>query len=250
MRAAGRPVVAMDCVEFFRELNGAFASILAAGHDAEALIDRLANRAYDVFEDNVAIQTRSLPGLSCDKGCPSCCTLRVTATAPEIFLMARYIRLVDATPAGAALDLPNRIAEVHRATAGRGEQERMAQRAPCPLLLKGVCVIHPVRSLACRGLASFDREACAEAVAGQNVEVPLSEAHRDLRAIVQNALQSALRRAGLAWGLYELNQGLALALDAEDRRAAWARGGDSLAPMVPELDLVAMAATFDTILAD
>jgi hypothetical protein len=71
-------------------------------------------------------------------------------------------------------------------------------RRPCPLILRGVCIIHPVRPLACRGHASFDRTACARAAAGRNVEVPISEPHLDLRGLVQNALQSALRAAGVA----------------------------------------------------
>jgi hypothetical protein len=38
------------------------------------------------------------PASSIASACgPSCCTLRVTATAPEIFLLARYVRLIDAS---------------------------------------------------------------------------------------------------------------------------------------------------------
>ena len=117
------------------------------------------------------------------------------------------------------------------------------------MVIRGVCIIHPVRPLACRGHASFDRAACAHAAAGRNVEVPVSALHLHLRGLVQNALQSALRAAGLAWGLYEMNHALALALDQQDRGAAWANGGDSLGPIVDDVDMAAMAATFDALLA-
>lgn len=236
--------------EFFGKMHGEFAGILAAGHDPATLTGLLVNRAFDLFEENIAIQTKGWPASACHKGCPSCCTLRVTATAPEIFLLAHYVRLVDATPSGGSIDLPGRIAGAFKATKGHDEKARVTLRQPCPLILKGVCIVHPVRPLACRGLVSFDRQACADALFRDDVEVPLSEPHLNLRALVQNALQSALRASALPWGLYELNQGLALALDDRERCDAWSGGADSLAPVVPEFDGIAMAATFDALLAE
>jgi Fe-S-cluster containining protein len=239
----------MEPVDFFRNMHAAFARVLNAGHPPELLIDRLATQAFDLFERNIEIQTAGLPEPACHKNCPSCCTLRVTATAPEIFLLARYVRLVDATPNGAALNLPKRIAQANRASKGLGERQRMALRRPCPFIVRGVCIIHPVRPLACRGHASFDRTACRHAAAGRNVEVPVSEPHLNLRGLVQNALQSALRAAGLAWGLYEMNHALALALDRQERGAAWTNGSDSLGPVIEDADMAAMAVTFDVLLA-
>jgi Fe-S-cluster containining protein len=236
----------MDPIDFFRDLHAGFARVLGAGLPPEILIDRLAVHAFDLFEGNVSVQAEGLPEPDCRKNCPSCCTLRVTATAPEIFLLARYVRIVDASPSGSRINLPKRIAQANRASKGLNERQRMALRRPCPLILRSVCIIHPVRPLACRGHASFDRAACARAAAGRNVEVPVSEPHLQLRGLVQSALQSALRAAGLAWGLYEMNHALALALDREDRGAAWAKGGDSLGPTIEDAD---MGATFDTLLA-
>lgn len=229
----------------FRELHVGFARILAARHAADTLIDTLVGRAFDLFEHNIGPQTQNLPPLACQKGCPSCCILRVTATAPEIFLLADYIQRIDATPQGAALALPRRIAHADRATKGLAEAERMALRKPCPFIIRGVCIVHPVRPLACRGHASFDRQACARAAAGRDVEVPVSEPHLTLRGLIQSALQSALRSAGLAWGLYEMNHGLVLALDGKNRRSRWLDGGDSLAPVVAEFDMAQAVARFE-----
>jgi hypothetical protein len=67
--------------------------------------------------------------------------------------------------------------------------------------------------------------------------------------LVQGALQSAVRRSDRAWGLYELNHGLHLALDEKNRRTAWSLGEESLAPVIPDLDMRVMAATFDTFLS-
>ncbi len=239
----------MDASQFFRRMHFAFSCILAADSDPVAMIERLVTQSFDLFEGNVEAEAEGVPDLACCKNCPSCCSLRVTATAPEIFLLAHYVRLIEATPSGAQLNLSERIAETSRATAGLDEQQRMELRRACPLIFKGVCIAHPVRPLACRGHASFDRKACAQAAAGRDVDVPVSELHLGMRALVQSALQSAMRSSDRAWGLYELNHGLELALDAStDRRAAWARGEDSLAPTIPDLDMGAMAQTFDALL--
>lgn len=238
----------MGPADFFKSMHETFTVLLARDGAPEDVIDRVVTRAFELFEGNIAVQTEGLPELACRKNCPACCTLRVTATAPEIFLLARYVRLIHASAHGAGLDLPKRIAEADRVTCGLDEGGRMEVRRPCPLILKGVCIVHPVRPLACRGHASFDRATCAQAAAGRNVEVPVSEPHLNLRGLVQNALQSALRGSGLAWGLYELNHALALALDQDDRRMAWAQGGDSLGPVIADMDMRAMGEAFDTIL--
>jgi Fe-S-cluster containining protein len=185
------------------------------------------------------------PPLACDKGCPACCALRVTATAPEIFLIADYIRKVAVTPQGARLDLPGRVARAEAATAGLDEGDRLAQATACPLLVGEQCILHPVRTLACRGHAAFQRSQCVAAANGEDVEIAISQVHLTLRGLVQNALQSALRDAGLAWGLYELNRGLNLALDDARLAEAWLDGADPLAPAIPDLDMDALGAAFD-----
>lgn len=244
-----RPEAQLGPSEFFRAAHGAFIRLLQRRDDAEAMIDGVVGTAFELFESNIAMHAKALPEFACAKNCPACCTLRVTATAPELFLLAHYVRLIDASPAGAQLKLPQRVAEADTATHGLAERQRMTLRRPCPLIFKGVCLVHPVRPLACRGHAAFDRAACAQAAAGRDVEVPVSEPHLHLRGLVQGALQSALRAAGLAWGLHELNHGLNLALQDDQRRAAWTRGEDSLGPVIADFDARAVGAGFDALLA-
>jgi Fe-S-cluster containining protein len=220
------------------QLQGSFAAILTARAGSVSVCEALIDRAFDLFEANIGPQTAHLPPLACQKGCPSCCALRVTATAPEIFLLARYVGRIESGPAGASIGLSRRIALTNRATRGLSEAERMSLRQPCPFIVHGVCIIHPVRPLACRGHASFDRRACAQAVAGRDVEVPVSAPHTALRGLVQDALRAALAGAGLASGLYELNHGVALALDGSGRESQWLTGTDSLAPARVAPDVV------------
>ena len=215
----------------FTELRRIFNSLLASWTGSQNLANLLADRAFDLFEANIGAQTAHLPALACAKGCPSCCALRVTATAPEIFLLARYIRQIDQRIPTSALGLlSRRVKLANRATRQLGEAARMKLRQPCPFVVRGACIIHPARPLACRGHASFDRRACVQAMAGRDVDVPISGPHIALRAVVQDALRSALDDAGLASELYELNEGLVLALDDTGREAAWRDGKDSLAP--------------------
>lgn len=240
---------ATESAAFFRIMHDGFGRILAAGRGRADLIDAVTAQAFDLFERNVAIQTEGLPVLACHKGCPACCCIRVVASAPEIFLLATYVQRVHASPGGAALDLPGRIARADRVVRGLGEQQRMAAQCVCPFILKGICIIHPVRPLACRGLASFDKSACEDAAAGRPVEVPLSEPHAFMRSMVQNALQSALRAQGYAWRGYELNHALLLALTKEEGQAEWCGGGDPLAAaLVADTDWQAVAVTFDDVL--
>lgn len=232
-------------ISFFRGMEQGFTAMLQPGADASRVNEALASQAFDWFEQNIAIQTDGQPKLACDKGCPTCCSLRVTATAPEIFMLARYVRMIDASPYGAALGLPAQIIEAHNATAALSEQERLRVARPCPMMLEGVCIVHPVRTLACRGHAAFSVDSCRAAAAGQDIDVEISEPHLTLRGLVQNALQSALRDAGLPWGLYELNQALALALEDPSREAVWYAGEDSLGPPIADLDMDALAKAFD-----
>jgi hypothetical protein len=166
--------------------------------------------------------------------------------APEL-LLASYVRRIHATPGGAQLDLPARIAEAAAATGGP-EAATPAKRPACPLVLRGVCVVHPVRPLACRGHAAFDRQACALAIAGREVEVPVSEPHAHVRAMVQNALQAALRAAGHAWRSYALIEALHLLLREGIDETGWGDGEDALAPaLAPDVDWAALGAAFDAV---
>lgn len=243
--------MASQPIDFFQQMRGGFGwIIMQGGSDGAGTTTALAGRAFGWFESNIEIQTRGLPDLACAKGCPTCCTLRVTASAPEIFLMADYVRKVDETAQGRRLGLPRRIFAADRITRGMEEAERLASGPACPVLVEGVCVLHPVRTLACRGHAAYADAQCRAAARGEDVTVDVSEPHFTLRALVQNAMQAALRDKGLAWGLYELNQGLALALAEPERRDAWLAGeDDSLGPAIADLDMDALAGVFDALRA-
>lgn len=235
-----------DCLGFFAAQSEAFADTLADRRGRPDLIDGILSQAFSSFDGNVAEETDDHPPIACDKGCATCCTLRVTATAPEVLLIARYIRWTESRDS--ELGLAERLAKADRQTAGLSEAERVKLRRACPFIRQGACAIYPVRPLACRGHASYDRRACINAFAGRADSVPISEPHRTFRGLIQNAMQSALRDAGYAWELFELNRAVMLALGDAGSQAAWLAGEDVFfSAATGDVGREEMARAFDTL---
>ncbi len=236
---------------FFQAQHDAFVATLRAARGAPNFLDRLWMQAFSSFEHNVEEQTRTLPQLACHKGCGTCCQLLVVATAPEVLMVTRYLRATGEGFRKMGIDLDARLSETAEAPeAARSGSRPMALIRSCPFLVEGICVIYPVRPMACRGHASFNEEACISALKGGSDNVPVSEPHRTVRALVQNALQSALRDEGYPWDLYDLVAALKISLARPDGEAAFAAGEDFLAPaLVRHVSREEMASTFDRLKA-
>lgn len=232
---------------FFQALQLAFDATLSRYARQPTLLDAVLAQAVDSFEGNVAIQCADESPLACERGCAACCTLRVVATAPEVLAVARFLRRLEPALLARGIDLIAILRRAHQHTHALTQEQRVRLRQRCPFVAQGVCVIYPVRPLACRGHASHDAKACADAAASRRLNVPYSEGHHQVRALVQNAMQASLRRAGLAWGLYELNAAVVAALDQGDGTVhTWLYGGDPLgACAVPDMPAGEMAVVFD-----
>jgi len=243
-----QPESGLSPLVFFKGLARDYDRALGEWRGKPLLLDAILHLAFDSFETNVGVQTTGLPALDCHKGCATCCTLRVTATAPEVLMVARFIRALDPALQARGIDLPGQVAQADQRTHGLIEPERVAARQRCPFIAQGVCVIYQVRPLACRGLASYDKHACAQAASGKIDSIPYSEPHMRIRSLVQNAMQFALRERGLAWGNYELNHALTMALADPSLEARWLAGEDVFAAArVSEVDPQEMADTFEAI---
>ncbi|SEQ75804.1 Putative zinc-or iron-chelating domain-containing protein [Solimonas aquatica] len=238
---------ALDARGFYQMLQQAFARQLR-GPRGPALPGALLNLGFESFTRNVEAQCEDEPPLACDRGCAACCSLRVAASAPEVLLAAQFLRAVQPGLRQRGIDLLGRLREVEAKVRGLSEPQRVALRQGCAFVVQGVCVIYAVRPLACRGHASHDARACAQAAAGRVEQVPYSVGHQRLRSLVQNALQAALREAGLAWGLYEFHQALRIALEHEDALCAWLAGEEVLlAAKLPELPEAELAQAYDAL---
>lgn len=235
---------AQQSLVFFRSKHAVFTALLGTPGGAGVALPDLLAQSFADFESEVESQCRGMPALDCRKGCATCCSVRVTATAPEVLLVARHLR--EDTAPETCVRLLRRLLEADGLTRDLDEDERVSLRHRCPFIEKGACVIYPVRPLACRGHASYSRKACIQAAAGRVQEVPFSVPHRNVRSLVQHAMQSALRDAGLAWGAYELNHALRIALSDIDSEAQWVAGEDVFADaQVREVSEAEMASTFD-----
>ncbi|MFG1478884.1 YkgJ family cysteine cluster protein [Xanthobacter sp. V4C-4] len=233
-------------VAFFQAQHQGFLGTFTSHRAKPDLLDRIWMQAFTSFERNVEDQTRDLPALACRKGCGTCCQILVAATAPEVLMVARYVRGMAAGFKTVGIDLVGRLYGAANFVEPSGDLRPMALTRECPFLAEGICVVYPVRPLACRGHASFNEEACVSALKGGLDDVPVSEPHRTVRGLVQNALQSAMRDAGFAWGLYDLVAALKIALARPDAEAEFAQGGDPFAAVA--IDAVSreeMASAFD-----
>jgi len=232
-------------IVYFKWLYYRFKLILAQDGKKRDLIESLSRKAYEHFARGITGEEKEGDFIACHGGCASCCTIRVTATAPEIFSLARQIK---AFPSDIASELKQRIVAAEQSTRNQSPAQRMASSLKCPLIKNELCISYSVRPLACRGHASYDKDACREALAGRSCEVPISALQLTVRSLVQNALQSALRDAHLAWGCYELNQALTIALTQTSCERAWMAGDDVFASaLVTEVSLHEMAETFDAL---
>lgn len=152
---------------------------------------------------------------ACGRGCHYCCRTLVTATAPEIFRLARAVK--------ARPDMTARIQTA--ATTAPPTTAPHTARPPCPVLETEICSLYEARPLACRSLLSLSRDACIRIFVQDNAEpVPHVPPSMEVRATIILMLQAAMHLAGLPYPQYELVQGLAAALSHEDAEARWLAG--------------------------
>lgn len=181
------------------------------------------DRFFARFWGNLSSTDRQAPkDIACGKGCSYCCNSWVSATAPEVLLLASVIR-----DRGDADAVAWRAAITH----GLDFEARGKRVSPCPLLTeRGTCSAYDVRPLACRGAASTDSAACRRgymALSGEGIPVPPFFILQ--RAGYAIAMRGAFKRAGLPHISYELNEALEVALSTPDAEARWLAGEDIFA---------------------
>jgi hypothetical protein len=103
--------------------------------------------------------------------------------------------------------------------------------------------------LVCRSHISYNKQDCIDAAAGNLDQIPYSLTHLQVRSLVQNALQSALRDANYPWASYELNHSLLIALTNEQSEASWLAGEDIFSAVkVRDISSQDMENVFDQLL--
>jgi Fe-S-cluster containining protein len=189
-----------------------------------------AKRAHEFFETSLKNNPSKFK-IECAKGCAYCCHVSVTATAPEIFLVAGYIR--EHHPH----DLETVLARVRAADAGtRGmsSMERAKQKIPCALLQANMCSVYSARPAACRGFVSTSVKACERGFNGQATEINTPAVWTDLRSAHRQAMWAALAASELPTECYEFHHALRIALETPDAESRWLKGEDLFAGVARE----------------
>ena len=177
-------------------------------------VDRVVDTAVDRGEH-----------LDCKAGCSHCCSARVEAIAPEIFLIAGELAQ---RPMSEFAELIGRL-QAHIAAPNQ-EALPWNQRKSCPFLEDHLCSIYPVRPATCRKGHSTDAGACA-------VHAPVIPQHLDLildaEALI-GGTSGAYRQRGLDGSAHELVRAVLLALLDPTAQARWFNGEQVFEAAAPE----------------
>lgn len=167
--------------------------------------------------------------MACGRGCRHCCVLNVSVLLPEAMQIADTIR---SQWSGAAWSTLQKRLELHRnRERWMLDEERVMRGAFCPLLdTDGACSIHPVRPLACRGVASLDSSCCRSAfnpIVDDDCDrtVPADLVRRAAYDQAFMSLGSALANHGLDDRSIELGTGILLFAQNTGFKALYISGG-------------------------
>lgn len=162
--------------------------------------------------------------LACKPGCNYCCTIRVTAVAPEILTLAFYLKKkLNADEMG---DLLSRISAFEAETATLTALKQVLRSTMCPLNVDGLCIGYANRPTGCIGYHSFNLQKCIED--HQNPEgeamVPQDPQRWMFRDMHVQALEAGMRAFGLDNTELEFIPALRIALTDDDAGEKYVRG--------------------------
>jgi Fe-S-cluster containining protein len=152
--------------------------------------------------------------VACKEGCHHCCSARVEALAPEVFLIARELA---GLAAAARQQLLQRLA-AHRIRSH--EAGAWGQRPPCPFLVNDLCSIYAVRPSACRKAHLLALAQCQENAA----QIPQSLAVVVGAEALAKGTAAAYRQLGVDSAWHELGGAVLLALSDPTAESRWYAG--------------------------
>lgn len=176
--------------------------------------------------------------VACGAGCWWCCTKIVQVTAPEVLLVARYIRQ---WPQEAQEVVIARARGYVSALSGLPQQEWPSKRLRCPLLADdGKCSVYPARPLICRAWNSLDAGICRTqwarrwAPGGPKEEMVFE--YTTIVQTIQILLRHSIReKTGIEIEHLVFGPALYIALTEPDAEQRWLAGEDIFASAKWEL---------------
>jgi Fe-S-cluster containining protein len=184
-----------------------------------------AKRAHEFFEISLK-RNPSDHVIECSRGCAFCCHLRVTAMAPEVFLLANHIRRNFKDDLKSVL---GRVRATDENARGLSAKERARHQFPCGLLLDNACSVYSARPSSCRALTSISVNTCERGFNGETVQVLTPAVWTELRGAHNQAMWAALAASDLSSEGYELNHAVLVALETPDAERRWLAGEDIFA---------------------
>jgi Fe-S-cluster containining protein len=152
--------------------------------------------------------------IECRAGCSHCCSAKVEALAPEIFLLARELQRRPAEELNAVIQrLKEHVGKHSEATA-------WGQRSPCPFLTNNRCSIYEVRPSVCRKAHSLDVKQC-EANAP---EIPQTLSIAVGAEALMKGTSDAYGTLGFNTSAHELGRAVLMALTDPSEEARWYSG--------------------------
>lgn len=198
----------------------------APGRAAKAA--KLANEFFETSLKN----NPSKFAIACTKGCAYCCHVSVTASAPEIFLVASRIRELPPQDFDEAL---MRVRAADQRTRNMSSQQRAQNKIPCALLKNNLCSVYDSRPGACRGFTSVSVDACRDGFNGLPAQVNTPAVWTTLRGAHKQALWGALAALDRPAEFYEFHHALRIALEIPDSENRWLAGEDIFAGVAREI---------------
>ena len=168
------------------------------------------HRSVDQVVTNAA---HAGPAPVCQAGCAHCCRLRVEATTPEVFHLARHVQQWPANDLAALLE------RLHRATEARNESAPNG-RTDCALLVNERCSAYDARPAACRKAHSLSVVQCETQATHVSQNLALVLDAEALMVGTAAGYQSVQLRAQA----HELNAALLKALTQPTLERAWLAG--------------------------
>lgn len=216
------PEADIAIAEFHSAMN-----LLAQGRAAEHTL-AVAEHAFKFCENTIdaAIRDCAPPPRACGAGCAFCCSMRVSASVPEILALADFMRRTFGED---DLHAARERIDRHRAQwEALAPKERLTARIPCPLLVENRCSVYEARPLCCRGWNSYDATPCEQNHNQPKLgaEAPAFAEQITVAGAISSGLLAALEAAWLDSHELGLSLGLQIALDQPDAAERWRRGRD------------------------
>jgi Fe-S-cluster containining protein len=174
-------------------------------------VRNLQRGVQQVVDDAVRQQVH----IDCKAGCSHCCSARVEAIAPEIFLIAAELENLSPEERNASIA---RL-EAHIAAADARDAS-WHTRTSCPFLVEHLCSIYAVRPAACRKAHSLDVRSCEAHAPSipQDLGVALKA-----EALIQG-MSGAYCARGFDGSRHELVRSVLLCLREPSTQARWFNG--------------------------